>query len=156
MNASRLIITILSVCFISAIAAATELARCLDSAVVQNHRLEKEDLIRYCYNKHKKNVDKKTCYLNLADKVSKFSSIKLNEEINTICFYETTSAKSMDSCLSEARKFKNSTNHDEAVFYCYQEFQDLLSKKDCLKTAEQLIYPLKKQYLQQHCLNVRD
>lgn len=77
----------------------------------------------------------------------------MSEEINSICFYETTPAKDMNSCLAETKKFKNATNHDEAVFYCYQQFQDKLTAKDCLKTADQLIYPLKKEYLRQHCHN---
>lgn len=153
MDVSRLIFSILSIYFISSTASARELSACLLSASYQEHRLEKEDSIRYCFNKYKDSINKETCYLFLAQKASQLASIRLSEEINSICFYETTPAKDMNSCLTETKKFKNSSNHDEAVFYCYQQFQDILTQKDCLKTAEQLIYPLKKEYLRQHCRN---
>lgn len=134
-------------------AANAGLSDCLISASQQEHRLEKEDSVRFCFNKYKESTSKETCYLFFAQKVPKLASTKLNEEINSICFYETTPAKDMNSCLIETKKFKNAINHDEAVFYCYQQFQDRFKQKDCLKTAEQLIYPLKKEYLQQHCNN---
>lgn len=153
MNATRLIISILSIWLISTTAIAAELSDCLISASQQEHRLEKEDSIRFCFNKYKTSITKEICYLFLEQRVSKLSLRILNEEISSICFYETTPAKDMNSCLTETKKFKNATNHDEAIFYCYQQFQDRLTQKDCLKTAEQLIYPLKKEYLRQHCNN---
>lgn len=132
---------------------ARELSRCLSSAASREHRIEKEASIRTCFNEHKTSVSKETCYLSLAQQTLKLASIstQLTEEIKSICFYETTPAKDINICLNEAKKFKTTNNHDEAVFYCHQLFQENLTKKDCLKTANQLIYPLKKEYLKQYC-----
>ena len=132
---------------------AGELARCLFSASEQQHRLEKENSVRQCFNQYKTYINKETCYLFLEQKVSKLSSFKLSEDINSICFYETTPPKSLGSCLTETKKFKSSGNHDEAVFFCYQQYQNRISQKECLTAAEQLIYPFKKEYLREHCEN---
>lgn len=81
----------------------------------------------------------------------KLNSSKLLEDLKSTCFYETTPSNDIGSCLKETQYFKNTLNHDEAVFYCFQQFQEKLSKNDCLKTAEQMVYPLKKEYLRQYC-----
>lgn len=151
MNVYRFLIAILSLLVLSAPGLATELSRCLSMTNNQEHRLQKEDTIRYCFNKYKVSISKDSCYTALTKQTPKMSSAKLIEEIKSICFYETNSSKDMNSCLSETKKFKNSANHDEAIFYCFMHFQDSLSKKDCIKTASQLIYPLKKEYLKQYC-----
>ncbi len=138
---------------ISSAVVAGELARCLFSASEQQHRLEKENSVRQCFNQYKTYINKETCYLFLEKKVSKLSSTKLSEDINSICFYETTPPKNLGSCLVETKKFKNSGNHDEAVFFCYQQYQNKISRKECLNAAEQMIYPFKKEYLREHCFS---
>lgn len=153
MHLRKWITFILFSCLISVTATAGELSQCLYSATYQEHRLEKENSVRACFNKYKSFITKDTCYLFLEKKVSKLSSTRLNEDINSICFYETTLPKDLNSCLLETKRFKSSSNHDEAVFFCYQQYQDRISQKDCLKTASQMIYPAKKEYLQQHCYN---
>lgn len=152
MDVCRIIILSLSFCLISLAVTAGELSQCLFAAGNQQHRIEKENAVRLCFTRYKDFINKDTCYLFLAQKVSKLSSTKLNEDISAICFYETTPAKDLKACLLESKKFKSSGNHDEAVFYCYQQFQNLITQKDCLNAAEQMIYPFKKQYLQQQCL----
>ncbi|MEQ1721668.1 MAG: hypothetical protein ABL930_00740 [Pseudobdellovibrio sp.] len=132
---------------------AQELERCLNYATAQEHRLEKEDIIKICFDKFKTKINKSECYSYLNKKVKSLDSTKLNEEITSVCFYETSQTPDLNSCMSETKKFKSSNNHDEAVFYCYQQFQEKLSKADCLKTANQLIFPLKKEYLTNHCNN---
>ena len=150
MKIIRLFILLVS-CSIGADAA--DLSRCLSLTAYKQHRLEKEDLIRSCFNQYKLVITKETCHSLLTKKVSKLASTKLSDEINALCFYDTTPAKDMNACLKDTKKFKSTANHDEAVFYCYQQFQDKLTQNECLKTADQLIYPLKKEYLQQHCNN---
>ncbi len=126
---------------------------CLNFATAQQHRLEKEDTVKTCFNRFKTKINKNECYSFLNKKVKSLDSIRLNEEITSVCFYETSKAPDLNSCMNETKKFKSSNNHDEAVFYCYQQFQEKLSKADCLKTANQLIFPLKKEYLTDHCNN---
>lgn len=130
---------------------AGELARCLFTAGEQQHRLEKENSVRQCFNLYKTYINKETCYLFLDKNVSKLSSTKLNEDINSICFYETTAPRDLNSCLIETKKFKSSGNHDEAVFYCFQQFQEKITRKECLKAADKMIYPFKKEYLRGQC-----
>ena len=146
-------ISILSIFFLSIAIKATELSNCIYQATYREHRLEKEDSVLFCFNKFKALISKNNCYELLVNKVHPLASTKLNEQVNAICFYETTPASDLKSCLIETKKFKISGNHDEAVFYCYQQFQDNITLKDCLKTANQLIFPLKKEYLLQHCEN---
>ncbi len=156
MDVTRTTTFFLVFCFLGLTSSAGELAKCLTSATYEQHRLEKENAIRSCFNSYKTYINKDTCYLFLEKNVTKISSTKLSEEINSICFYETTVAKDMKSCLIETKKFKTSGNHDEAVFYCYQQFQDAMNRKECLKVAKQMIYPAKKEYLEQHCFSFND
>lgn len=153
MDVHKIFIFIGVSCLISSAVVAGELARCLFSASEQQHRLEKENSVRQCFNQYKTYINKETCYLFLEKKVSKLSSTKLSEDINSICFYETTPPKNLGSCLVETKKFKNSGNHDEAVFFCYQQYQNKISRKECLNAAEQMIYPFKKEYLREHCFS---
>ncbi len=153
MDVRRLIISILSILLISSAAKAEELSQCLGSITTHEHRLEKEEAIRLCFNKFKSVISQENCFIYLAKKVPRLASTKLIEDIKSICFYETTSAKDIGSCMNNTKKFKSSSDHDEAVFYCYQQFQEKIGEKECLKIAEKLIYPLKKNYLIQHCLN---
>lgn len=127
------------------------LNQCLSSINFQEHRLEKEKTIRYCFNKYKAEIRRKNCFQNIETLFKNKKSIALRDSLNAICFYETTSVLNMKDCLNESKKFNNSNNHDEAVFYCVQQFQDNLSQKDCQSAAEQLMYPLKKSYLMRYC-----
>ncbi len=151
MDIYRIISTILLVGLISLQLKASELERCLDFAIAQEHRLEKEDTVKICFNKSLLKLNKNKCYSLLNKKVKSLGSTKLNEEITSFCFYEISQVSDLNSCLSETKKFNTSNNHDEAVFYCYQQFQDKTSYADCIKTANQLIFPLKKEYLTSHC-----
>lgn len=151
MNICRTIVSILSLYFFSTPALATELSRCLSTTSHQEHRLEKEDTILHCFNQYKKTLSYEGCSAALAKVKSKMSSTKLTEEIKSICFYETTTSKDMNSCMARTKLFKNSSNHDEAIFYCYLQYQNRMTKSDCNKTANKLIFPLKKAYLKQHC-----
>lgn len=153
MDVSGKIISILVIGFVSISLQASEIEQCLSYAISQEHRLEKEDAVKICFEKYKSKIDKNTCYDLIKKKVRSLDSSRLNEDITSTCFYDTTAAPDINSCLSESKKFKSSNNHDEAVFFCYQQFQEKLGKNECLKAAEQLIFPLKKEYLKQHCNN---
>ena len=121
---------------------------CLNKSSSYTHRLEKENTIRNCFQDLKNHISRDNCFSSL----DKFKvSNGLSEELKSICFYETTLAKNFKGCLTETKKFKGSYNHDDAIFFCVQQFQDNVTSKDCLGAANQMIFPLKKQYLVQHC-----
>jgi hypothetical protein len=137
--------------FCGANAMASNLSSCLSLAAIKEHRIDKEEAVRGCFNLHKNTINKDICYFSLDKKVSKKSSARLIEEMSSICFYETTLPNNLDTCLAETKSFKNSINHDDALFYCYQQFQDKIDAKTCLKIANLFVFPLKKTYLKQHC-----
>lgn len=151
MDVCRIITIILFIGLASLNSQADEIDLCLSEAVSQPHRLEKEEAVKLCFDKLKTKITKNTCYELIKKKVRRLDSSKLNEEITSLCFYETTAATDINSCITESKKFKSPYNHDDAVFFCYQQFQEKLDKNQCLKAADQMIFPLKKEYLQQHC-----
>lgn len=151
MSNFRLSTTILLTLLLPISLYASGLDQCLSIIKHQQDRIEKEDTIRFCFDKYKKNITRKSCYSGLVRVASKVNSTRLSEDIKSICFYETGSFKDLKDCLKETENFKNSTNHDEAVFSCFQDFQDVMTKKDCLTTANRLIYPQKKEHLNRYC-----
>lgn len=126
--------------------------RCLAQAEVKIHRLDKLDEVKNCLARYAATMSKSNCYSLIEKKSPDWSSIKLTEEARLLCFYETPTTKDIRSCLRYTEKLQDATRHDEAVFYCYQQFQENLSLDDCLLTARQMIYPVKTDYLKQHCL----
>lgn len=150
----RDVLFILSLIFLSVTAAAETagLNKCLAQATYREHRLEKEDSIRNCFNNHKSALKREVCYKNATKSVNLVHSTTLLNDLISTCFYETESFQNLKDCLVDTDKFKNASAHDEAVFYCYQTFQDKMTKKDCSETAEALIFPAKKNYLSRHCM----
>lgn len=132
-------------------ALSAELSECLNLATYHKHRIEKEAAIRFCFNKFKSSQSRENCHSLVDKKVSQLGSIRLTEDMRSICFYDTPPTTSLSSCLKDSRKFRSAGNHDEGVFYCYQQFQEKLSQRDCLKTAKAMIFPAKQSYLEQHC-----
>lgn len=135
--------------------ATPSLLRCITNPKLEReHRLDREAAIKDCYERYKSSLTKDLCYKTLKRVVIPMDSFTLTDNIRNICFYEAgPPASDFQSCLKESRQFTKASEHDEAVFYCYQQFQDKISKKDCLKAADQLIYPGKEDYLRQHCMN---
>lgn len=129
----------------------SNLNQCLSLINFQEHRLEKQKTIRYCFNKYKSEIKRNDCFQSIETLFKNKKSIALKDNLNGICFYDTTSVLNMKDCLNDSKKFNNTNNHDEAVFYCVQQFQDNISQKDCQSAVEQLVYPLKKNYLKRYC-----
>lgn len=134
--------------------AADTLLKCITHPRLEReHRLDREAAILACYERFKPSLQKDLCYKTLKRIVMPMDSFSLTDRVRNICFYDAgPAAKDIASCLKESRQFVKAAEHDEAVFYCYQQFQDSMSTKDCLKTADQLIFPGKEDYLRQHCL----
>lgn len=151
MHVYRIFVSLIFSIFISQSLMATEFARCLVSASERSHRLEKEESLLECFNKNKMNLSREICFKSITQNLPKSASGSFNEQLLSICFYETVISKDVNSCLHDSEKFKITINHDEAIFYCYQQFQEKISKKECLKIANKLTYPLKKEYFKQYC-----
>ena len=132
---------------------AGDLQNCLTVANKRTHRIDREEGVRFCFTQYKQSTDNNSC-VNLLEKSKlKALSSSLKDEMRSLCFYETTPPKDIASCRKDAKKFKDSYNHDEAIFYCYEQFQEKISKKECLESAEDMIFPSKKEYLKEHCLS---
>ena len=128
---------------------------CLKKATkVSLHRIEREDQTKECFNSLATKTKRSDCYLSLEKFKNRISSIKLKEDIRAICFYESlVSYKKVSDCMTDVNRFKNAYTHDDAAFYCYQQFQDSISKNDCIQTSQQMVLPAKADYLFKHCLN---
>lgn len=137
----------------SSVTTAENINQCLSKAQSQSHRLDRLDEIKTCLTRYVSTLSKNECNSLVEKKSSLWGSIKLTEEARLLCFYETPNGPDIRSCLRDAKKIQDAPRHDEAVFYCYQQFQEKLSLDDCLFTARQMIYPVKMDYLKQHCLN---
>lgn len=133
---------------------AADLGQCLSRAETQNrHRLDREEAVRGCFANMKTTLNRGECFSALRKSRSAQASGSLSEDIKAVCFYETTAYKDVNECVRESRRFVSAGDRDEAVFYCYQIFQDKLSKKQCLQTARNLIFAAKREHLSQHCIS---
>ena len=116
------------------------------------HRIDKEDSLYNCLEIHKSNLTKDSCFKKV-NKLNNFvHSAQLHTRLKTICFYEAGSFDTMNSCIKTSSQFELANEHDDALFYCYQSFQETISQTQCIGLANRLIFPLKKDYLKRHCL----
>lgn len=151
MYVTRTFFLVLIFSIFSGVAEANKLDLCLESSLQKSHRLDQEESIRDCFENHKINRSFNSC-LQLADKLEKaLVSSRFEDEIRNLCFIESTLPESSESCMKATRKFKNPYTHDDAVFMCFQTFQDKMNKPLCLKHVSHMIFPLKKDYLKKHC-----
>ena len=137
-------------------AAATGLSQCLARGEQREHRLDREASLRLCFDQHKGALTKELCFQHVAKSRTASASTTLSEELKAVCFYETSGFAAIRECLKDSGRFRAAGHHDEAVFYCFQMFQDKLTRKECLLTAKNMIFPAKKNYLSQHCNEVGD
>ena len=128
------------------------LEKCLASAAYHSHRLDKENTLSYCFNKYKEQVSKKNCFSQIKKYKVLINNQRLLNQTNQVCFFEAGVFNNLKDCLNETKRFNSAVDHDDAVFYCYQSFQDSTSTKQCLDTANKMIFAAKKEYLKNHCL----
>ena len=135
---------------------AADLSPCLARAESKGHRLDREDAVKACFEKNKSLIKHEDCFKQARANRSAQSSESLKEDLKAICFYETSGYDGINDCLLQSRRFRSSNERDEAVFYCYQIFQDKLNSKKCLRVAENLIFAAKREHLTQHCIEAGD
>lgn len=148
----RIFIVLLTLILTGFSAKASSMGSCLALAEAKVHRLDRLDEVKNCLTRYATTLSKNDCHSLVEEKSSDWSSIKLTEEAHSLCFYETSAEKDIRSCLRYTKKLQDASRHDEAVFFCYQQFQEKLNLDDCLYVARQMIYPVKTDYLKQHCL----
>ena len=132
---------------------ADDLSKCVLKVAQKEHRLDREDGFRRCFDENKNKVSKDQCLTHAKRYKTLFSSSQLYQENLGICFYESNSFNNISDCIKTAKIFEGANDHDEAVFFCYQTFQEKLSKNQCLAVAKTMRFPWKEQYLRNHCLN---
>lgn len=133
---------------------AASLDSCLATAAKNDHRLNRFDATFECFQKGKGAISSDSCFLAVQNLKPGQTTIEMNERLRSYCFYDASQFKSIKSCLNKANTFELAINHDEAIFECYNQFQENLNQKQCLKISELLKYPAKKEYLEAHCLSL--
>lgn len=139
--------------FLSHMALAGEIESCLEQAQKVPYKIDREKRIESCFRFNKAKVSHQRCFNLAAQANDPKKSLDLAETLSSICFYEISDFKELKSCTQAAATFQIADNHDEAVFDCYRQFQSQITKKQCLELSRQLTYPLKRDYLLQHCQN---
>lgn len=133
--------------------AANSFQNCINKAEQKKHITDQMNETQDCFYQNKNYLNVNLCYKELEkNKVAK-KSLDLTEDLKELCFYQTTEFDSASHCLKKAILFRNADDHDEAIFQCYQQFQSKLNKQQCISISKALIYPAKKDYFLQHCLN---
>ncbi len=140
--------------FMSYLGNATTLDLCLATAAKNDHRLNRFDATLECFQKSKSSIGSDSCFTAVQNLKPGQTSIELNERLRSYCFYDASQFKTIKMCLAKVNAFQLAINHDEAVFECYNQFQENLTQKQCLKISELLKYPAKKEYLKAHCFSL--
>ena len=131
-------------------------ARSFSQCVSLNSSLpqfEQEEALVDCFETNKSNLSSGSCYAAIHKIKAAQKSATLNERLKTICFYDVSLFKNDKLCMARASEFSIAENHDEALFECFNQFQESMNQKSCLEMSSKLIYPAKKEHLRQHCLN---
>lgn len=144
----------LGLAFAASLAQADELEKCLSTVGNNVHRLEREEAVARCFTSFTQITGKDACFGHIEKYKSLISSARLKNLALNSCFYESSSYKTMQDCMGDTKLFKTANDHDEAVFFCYQSFEDRLNKNECKNTAKKLIFPAKRDYLMNHCLEI--
>lgn len=131
---------------------AKSLDQCLKATFVQ-HRIERDENTLACFKQQKAFIGSDACFTKVRQIKAAQQSSNLSETLKQFCFYEASIFQSMKTCLLRSSEFSYADNHDEAVFDCYKQFQDRLTKKQCIEASNKLIYPAKKSHLLQQCYN---
>ena len=152
LNYFLICLTLFFTLFLSATSSAAEFDSCLASASKVEHRLNRIESVRICFEKNKKHLDSESCYKGTSTLKTKNYSTEIMDQLKATCFYDVSRFKSVSICLQKAKIFELADSHDEAIFECYSQFQDELNQKQCLAVSELLRYPAKKEYLAEHCL----
>ena len=132
----------------------SELDTCVKTVLSHTklYRIDKEESIKNCFELNKNKLNQDVCFEKAKNIRGWMHSSKLQTQMTSTCFYDTQPFKNVSSCLNATKNFTLAGDHDEAVFYCYQTFQENLNQDQCITVANQMVFPAKKDYLKRHCL----
>jgi hypothetical protein len=153
MNVISKFLILLALVFGSSGSYARSFSQCVSSANNQ-HRFEREESLVDCFQQFKGLLGSDNCYAQIKKLKSVQRSERLSEQLKMICFYDASIFQSAPHCLARAVEFGDADSHDEAIFECFNQFQEKLNRKSCIEMSSKLIYPSKKDYLLQHCLDI--
>lgn len=150
MNVSRyVLIIVLAVAGVTA--HADELEKCLNSIRPSTHRLERDEAVGKCFGELASSTGKDACFGHIEKYKSLVNSTRLRSQAISSCFYESNSYRKIQDCVEDTKLFKIATEHDDALFFCYKSFEEVINKNECLSTAKKMIFPSKRDYLSNHC-----
>lgn len=158
MNVTRQIFLILFLVFsVFQIAQASELDHCLARVhqIKGTHIVTREEQVRTCFKNNKKNISANLCFRAVAQDPLVAKSINFKEEMNSFCFYQVAQFSTPRECMAKIQIFSSADNRDEAVFSCYQKFQNQIGRQLCLQMSEQMVFDEKKDHLQNRCFELR-
>ena len=153
MNVLRYVLLV-SLVILGSVSQADELEKCLATVSTNTHRLEREEAVGRCFTSFTQMTGKDACFGHIEKFKSLVSSTKLSNLALNSCFYESAAYKTMQECMGDTKLFKTASDHDEAIFFCYQNFEERLNKDECTSAAKKLIFPAKREYLLSHCLEI--
>lgn len=100
-----------------------------------------------CLKKYVKNINLESCYSSLQS----VRSQNAQEKIKNFCFYQISDFPNLKNCVTKATKFYEAENKDHALFECYLQFSQSISKSSCRQIADHMIYPDKKNHMNNIC-----
>lgn len=124
---------------------------CLNRAKQQQHVLDQNEKIEMCFKYNAKYLNNLYCFNKVKQITVSQKSLNLKETLNSVCFYESTDFKDLNTCVQKSDVFQIADNHDEAIFNCYQNFRFSLNKKQCLEMSKKMKQPEKKIHLFNQC-----
>ncbi len=140
---------LLVVTFASMIGNAAAINICLDRARKLTLAIDQKQTTEHCFRTYAKNLSKSKCF----ELVNSLKKPDLQENLNSICFYQSQDFSDIKTCASGANQLKLADNHDEALFECYMQFQSQTSQKQCFEISRKLVLPHRKNHMRQHCQN---
>lgn len=125
---------------------------CLMKARKMTLVIDQKQAAEYCFQTHGQSLSKDKCF----DLISTNSFLRkpdLQENLNSICFYQSQDFPDVKACTAGAKRLKFADNRDEALFECYMQFQSQTTQKQCFEISRQLTLPHRKDHMRQHCQN---
>lgn len=128
---------------------AASIEACLSKARKMTLAIDQKQSIEYCFQAYAKDLSKMKCF----DLAKSLKKLDLQENLNSICFYQSQDFADMKACAASAGHLKLADNRDEALFECYIQFQSQTSQKQCFEISRLLTLPHRKNHMRQHCQN---
>jgi len=100
-----------------------------------------------CAEKNIKNLTLSRCFAE----AEKIKSDLSRENLKQFCFYEVSEFPSLKTCLSSAVQMIVAIHHDDAIFECVRQFQNVMDLNLCRKISKKMKYPEKAEHLVRKC-----